>query len=114
MPPLIESLYHGCLIPEEQVVPKDPQYRECSKKLSEAMEVWKKRMSAEEFSKLEELLDLQQEIQGMEMASAFTYGFKLGALMIIEVHFGDEPKGPFKLNQSEGLGKYHWGSREDT
>ncbi|WMT41274.1 hypothetical protein RE628_01365 [Paenibacillus sp. D2_2] len=114
MPPLLESLYDGRLIAEEQVVPKDPKYRECSKRLSEAMEAWRRKMSAEEFAELEEVLDLQQEIQGMEMAAAFTYGFKLGALMIIEVHFGAGPEGPFKLNQSECLGKHRWGSPEDT
>lgn len=89
MPPLIESLYYGRLIPEEQVVPKDPEYRQRSRELSKVIEAWKKKMSAEEFAELEKLLDLQQEIQGMEMAAAFTYGFRLGAVMIIEVHFGE-------------------------
>lgn len=89
MPTLLESLYHGQLNPEEQVVPKDPEYRQCRRELSEVMEVWKKRLSAEEFAELEALMNLQYKIQGLEMAAAFRYGFRLGAAMLIEVHFGD-------------------------
>ncbi|MNJ52104.1 hypothetical protein D3C77_474240 [compost metagenome] len=86
MQSLLESLYYGHLIPEEQLVPKDPMYRKKGRELSEKIEVWKKKLSNDEFAELEALLDLQQQIQSMEMTAAFTYGFKLGAVMIIEIH----------------------------
>lgn len=89
MPTLLESLYYGHLNPEEQMIPKDPEYRQCRRELSEAMEALKKKLSAEEFADLEELMNLQYNIQGLEMAAAFGYGFRLGAAMLIEVHFGD-------------------------
>jgi hypothetical protein len=101
MPTLLESLYYGRLIPEEQAVPKDPQYRQRSRELTEAMEAWKNRLSAEEFAELEALLDLQQEVQGMEVATAFTYGFKMGAVMIIEVHFGDGSEELFEPDKTD-------------
>lgn len=89
MPTLLESLYHGRLNPEEQAVPKNPEYRQSRRELSEAMEAFKKKLSAEEFAELEELMNLQYKIQGIETAAAFRYGFRLGAAMLIEVHFGD-------------------------
>ncbi|MGG6309309.1 DUF6809 family protein [Paenibacillus macerans] len=94
MPTLLESLYYGHLLPEEQVVPKDPQYRQLSRELSEAMLAWKEKLSDEDFTELEELIDLQQKIQGMEMTAAFTRGFRLGAGLMIEVLVGNGAEGP--------------------
>ncbi|MNZ90190.1 hypothetical protein D3C78_1091440 [compost metagenome] len=67
------------------MVPKDPQYRQMGRELSEKKEAWRKKLSRDEFAELEVLLDLQQ-IQGMELTTTFAYGFKLGAAMIIEIH----------------------------
>lgn len=92
MPSLLESLYYGNLLPEEQVVPKDPQYRQLSRELSEAMLAWREKLSGEDFTELEALIDLQQKIQGMEMTEAFTNGFKLGAGLMIEVLIGSGPE----------------------
>ncbi|MNN20866.1 hypothetical protein D3C81_1341680 [compost metagenome] len=83
---LLESLYYGHLIPEEHLVPKDPKYRLKGRELSEKKEAWKEKLSNDEFAELEALLDLQHQIQDMENMAAFTYGFKLGAAMIIEIH----------------------------
>lgn len=96
---LLESLFYGHLIPEEQMVPKDPRYRRRGRKLSEKMEVWKKKLSSDEFAELEALMDLQQQIQGMEISAAFTYGFKLGAAMMIEVHSGYETSDSAKCHE---------------
>lgn len=85
MPSILDSIYYGNLLPEEQVVPKDPQYRRLSRELSEAMIAWREKLSVEDFNELETLIDLQQQIQGMEMAAAFTQGFKLGVGLMIEV-----------------------------
>ncbi|WHX49393.1 hypothetical protein QNH46_01485 [Paenibacillus woosongensis] len=68
------------------MVSKDPLYRKKGRELSEKIEVWKKKLSSDEFAELEALLDLEQQIQSMEVTAAFAYGFKLGAVMIIEIH----------------------------
>lgn len=91
MPTLLESLYYGHLAPEGQVVPRDPEYRQMCGEMSEAMEAWKEKLSGEEFTKLEALIDLQQEIQGL-------YGFKLGAALMIEVHSGYGAEGQLLIN----------------
>lgn len=82
---LLESLYHGNLLPHEQIVPNDPQYRELTRELSSAMIAWKEKLSRADFADLEALIDLQQQVQGIEMAESFTQGFQLGAGLMIEV-----------------------------
>ncbi|WP_025692834.1 DUF6809 family protein [Paenibacillus zanthoxyli] len=85
---LLEELYHGNLCPDEKVISSDPNYRQISRKTSEAMEAWKKRHSEEEFEELEALLDLYAQTHGMELASSFTYGFRLGARIMVEILTG--------------------------
>lgn len=82
----LESLYCGDLIPQKHLVPKDPSYRQKGRELSEKKEAWREKLSSDEFAELEMLLDLQNQMQGMELTTTFTYGFKLGAAMIIEIH----------------------------
>lgn len=101
MQSLLESLYYGHLISEEQLVPKDPRYRKKGRELSEKMEVWKKKLSSEDFAELEALLDLQQQIQSMEVTAAFSYGFKLGAVLMIEVHSREGVEGELPNQQQK-------------
>lgn len=86
MSSFLESLYYGQLNPVEKVASNDPQYGQLSRQISESMDGWKKRLSEDEFRELEDLLDLYQQVQGLEMAASFTDGFRLGAAMIIEVY----------------------------
>ncbi|WP_059042001.1 DUF6809 family protein [Paenibacillus rubinfantis] len=90
MLPILESFYYGHLIYEEKRAPKDPQYYQLSRELSKATIAWKEKLSSEDFTELEVLIDLQQQIQGMEMAAAFTHGFRLGAGLMIEVLSGND------------------------
>ncbi|TYA11253.1 hypothetical protein FRY98_18975 [Paenibacillus faecis] len=84
--PILESLYYGNLIPHETAVPQDPKYRQMGRQISESMEAWKGKLSDEDFKELEALLDLYQQIQGMELATSFSQGFRIGAAMVFEVY----------------------------
>ncbi|MEF2968614.1 hypothetical protein V3851_22595 [Paenibacillus sp. M1] len=86
MPTFLESLYYGKLIPHETTIPQDPQYRQLSKQISESMDSWKRKLTEEDFTELEALLDLYQQVQGMELAASFSQGFRLGAAMVFEVY----------------------------
>lgn len=86
MPNFLESLYYGELIPNEANVPRDAKYRELSRQVSESMDVWKGKLSGDEFRELEELLGLYQQLQSMELAASFSQGFRLGARMVVEVY----------------------------
>ncbi|MEK3688289.1 DUF6809 family protein [Paenibacillus sp. FSL R10-2736] len=85
MPNIIESLYHGSLFPEEDIISKDPHYRPLNKQITESLETWKQKLSAGEFEELESLLELYSQVQGLEMTAAFVSGFKAGMAMMIEV-----------------------------
>lgn len=84
--PILESLYYGNLIPYETVIPQDPKYRQLGRQISEFMDSWRGKLSDEDFRELEALLDLYQQVQGMELAASFTQGFRLGAAMVFEVY----------------------------
>ncbi|MDF2923876.1 MAG: hypothetical protein K0R57_2790 [Paenibacillaceae bacterium] len=85
MPSLLEQLYQGKLNPDEKAVSSDPQYRELSTKVAETIRNWQEFHSEEEFSKLRAFLDLYDQTHEMELASNFTYGFRLGAGLMVEI-----------------------------
>lgn len=90
MKSLLEQLYHGSLHPDEQAISNDPHYKQLIQKTSEAIEVWKERLTEKEFNQLEQLLDLYGHTHDMELASIFTYSFRLGAGIMVEVLTGQE------------------------
>ncbi len=49
------------------------------------LETWKKKLDADDLIQLENILDIQSEIKDMEILNSFMQGFKLGALIMIEV-----------------------------
>jgi hypothetical protein len=49
------------------------------------MELWKNRLSVDNYKELESLLELCRRAGGLETEAAFVQGFKLGALMMTEV-----------------------------
>ncbi|WP_238650570.1 DUF6809 family protein [Paenibacillus piscarius] len=85
MPNILESLYHGTLFPNEDIISKDTDYRPLNRQITESLAVWKQKLSVSEFEELESLLDLYSQVQGMDMTAAFISGFKTGATMMIEV-----------------------------
>jgi len=89
---VVEELYYGNLNPEEQIVPTDPEYRAINRKITELIETAKVRFSESDFAALEEILDLNGESNGILARASFVQGFRMGALVLVEV-FGGEGKG---------------------
>ena len=85
MKPILEELYLGHLYPLEQIVPQDPEFHTVNEKRSSLMEILETRLPAEDYQTVEELLDVDCNISVMEAYASFEYGFKLGALMMLEV-----------------------------
>ncbi|WP_334073960.1 MULTISPECIES: DUF6809 family protein [Paenibacillus] len=83
---MLEAFFHGEIHPEENIVPTNPKYRKISNSLSEAMELWKGKLSGDEFNQLEAMLDLRGQVESMHTTASFSHGFQLGALMMIEVY----------------------------
>lgn len=84
MKSILEQLYIGTLTPEEDIIPEDPQYRMISGQVSDMMEMWKKKLSPEDFILLEQMLDLKVELHAMQNKACFVQGYKLGAKMTAE------------------------------
>jgi hypothetical protein len=85
LPTILAQLYNGQLNPNENTVPEDPQYREIGKKISLALEEWNRKHSEEERKKLEAILDLVDQTHEKELFSTFSYGFRLGAGLMIDI-----------------------------
>ena len=85
MKSILEELYLGRLYPLEQIVPQDPEFHSANEKKSGLIKILETRLPAEDFQTVEELLDVDCNISVMEAYASFAYGFKLGALVILEV-----------------------------
>jgi hypothetical protein len=85
MKSILEKLYYGHIRPFERIIPQDPQYRPLNQKISGIKRILQEKLPAEDYQALEGLLDLGCDSSVMESAASFRYGFKLGALIMLEV-----------------------------
>lgn len=85
MKSFLEELYYGKLYPSEQIVSDDPKYRALNRQTSEMMQMWKQKLTENDFIQLEAMLDLQGESNSIHNMETFVQGFKLGASMMMEV-----------------------------
>lgn len=88
MKTILEELYDGNIYPSELIVSKDPEYCLINKKISETQENWKKELSETDYKRLEVLLNLCCQSSSLEASASFIYGFKLGAVIMLEVLTG--------------------------
>lgn len=82
---ILDELYYGELNPEELIVPQDPEYRPLNRKIAELLDDCKKRFSEDDFKSIEYIMDLMGESNSMNSNASFNHGFRIGALMMIEV-----------------------------
>ena len=85
MKPILEELFYGHIYPFERIVPQDPGYRPLNRKISDIKQMLQEKLPAEDYQALEELLELYCNSGVLEAAASFGYGFKLGALIMLEV-----------------------------
>lgn len=81
---IIEELYFGNLRPEEDIVPKDAEYRSINKEITAYIEKFKRELSEEDFKQLEVLFDMMDQVHSIHSKEAFASGFKIGTLIMIE------------------------------
>ena len=85
MKTILEELFNGNIYPDELIIPQDPEYPLVNQKISDTLGLWRKKLSEEDYEQLEDLLDLRSQSDSLHAAASFTYGFKLGAAIILEV-----------------------------
>ncbi|OMF89473.1 DUF6809 family protein [Paenibacillus sp. FSL R7-0337] len=107
---LLEDLYYGKFCPNEQVCLNDPEYVQNSQLISERMHILQAKLSPEDFTVLEEIMDLNSLLISISSASAYTLGFKTGAAMLIEVL--EHKTEPIQTNEKLIFEQIKWGRRE--
>ncbi|MFT9078651.1 DUF6809 family protein [Ethanoligenens sp.] len=86
MKSILTELYNGNVYPFERICPTDPAYRSINREISEIKQYLKGKLSDEDKQQLENLENLHCQSTTMELTDTFIYGFRLAALMMIEVH----------------------------
>ncbi|OKP96245.1 DUF6809 family protein [Paenibacillus sp. P46E] len=82
---ILENLYFGNIRPDEEVHPNHSEYQELNRTISSIIEAYHRKLTPEEYDELEKLIDLLGQTTSMYSAAAYTEGFRLGALMMMEV-----------------------------
>ena len=88
MKSILQELFNGSIYPDELIISRDPEYWPLNKKTSEMMDMWRNKLSKDEFTELESLMDLCSQVDAMNDEASFMYGFKLAAWIMIEVVTG--------------------------
>lgn len=85
MSDLLESLFYGNICPVESIRATNPEYKLVSKEISKMIDAYQHKLSAEDFNELEKLIDLLGKSASMYAAATYSEGFRLGALIMVEV-----------------------------
>lgn len=85
MTTIMEAFYRGQIVPDESIVPSQPEYRAINRQVSTQAQQWRERLGEDTFLELEEFLYLRDRADRMHVEAAFHHGFKLGANLLIEV-----------------------------
>ncbi|MGV7118053.1 DUF6809 family protein [Paenibacillus kyungheensis] len=89
MSSLLESIYYGNLRPDEKAVSHNEEYTQISEQISAKIAEWKVKLSPKEWLELEAIWDLYYQLNSIDRAGSFTYGFRLGGELMIEVLQGE-------------------------
>ena len=82
---ILEDLYSGRIYPSEKIVPKEKNYRTISKEVGEFREYFRKKIAQEDKDKFNQWGELVHDTHYMECYANFSYGFRLGILLLIDV-----------------------------
>lgn len=88
MKSILKELFDGSIYPDELIISRDPEYWPLNQKISGTMDMWRNKLSKDDFTELEALLDLRSQVDSMHAEASFMYGFKLASWIMIEVMTG--------------------------
>ncbi|WP_238656188.1 DUF6809 family protein [Paenibacillus piscarius] len=86
---ILEDFYYGKLRPNELNNTCNPEVQKIDQNIIELLQVLKERLPEEEFKQVEQLYDLQSDSNSLQSALSFIQGYKIGAIMMIEVFSGE-------------------------
>lgn len=87
---ILEDFYYGRLRPSELIKPNDPELQRVNQRIIDSLQMLKERLSEKDFDQVDELLDLQSDSSSLHSALSFIQGYKIGALMMIDIFSGEK------------------------
>ncbi len=88
---ILEKLYNGEIYPSEKINVRTEEYKELNHKICAEQEHFRSILSLEEWSRFEELESIQLQRSSLYGLENFTYGFRLGAKMILNIMEDKDP-----------------------
>jgi len=83
---ILLQIFHGEIHPSESIGRNSsPELKKIQKAVNDANEDFRKILSDNDMYKLQNLLELQNQNTGMYGVECFTYGFRLGIRLLLEV-----------------------------
>lgn len=82
---ILEDLYSGKIYPSEEIVPKEKNYRSINKEVGEFREYFREKIAPEDKEKFSQWDTLVHDTHYMECYANFSYGFRLGIMLLIDV-----------------------------
>jgi len=87
---IINALFHGNVNPWERKVAHNPKRREVERKIETEKEHFLKQMSFDDIQRFQALENLYLQAFQDDDVDIFSYGFTLGARMMLEITMGRE------------------------
>ncbi|BCJ94428.1 hypothetical protein acsn021_19970 [Anaerocolumna cellulosilytica] len=85
MESIIKKLYYGSLNPDEWIIKKEPEYQKLNEQIVILLDKLKQLTNQEIFENISELMEITTETNSLETAHSFSFGFKYGAIMMMEI-----------------------------
>ncbi len=82
---ILSDWYHGNTCLAEKIIPQNTKYRSLAKTVSKERQYFLTRLSIEDKERFEKWNDLLQEMEHMTEYENFSYGFRLGARLTVEI-----------------------------
>ena len=88
MKSILEELHNGSVYPAERIRCNDSEYRPVNRKIEEEIAYFMDKLSEEDGERFDKLDELFSQSSYMYATASFVYGFRLAALMMIDVYNG--------------------------
>lgn len=81
----ISDMYRGRISAPEEITVNAAEYKELNARAEELYQSLKKQLSEDGVKTLDELVDIQQQIDGLSAEDSYTKGFRNGAAIMLDV-----------------------------
>lgn len=87
---LLQQLYDGDIYPAENILPKDPRYKELCREIGIKADDFKERLASEERAAFEQIKEMEEQIGVLFSFENFSYGFRLGVMFMTDTFMSDD------------------------